>query len=236
MLNVLRPFFTRLLTPVSRWLARTPVTPTMVTVVGTVGVAGGALALFPTGHLLAGVIVCTVFVFADMLDGTLARIKGSSGAWGAFLDSTLDRIADAAVFAGLAAYYVNGGNSRLMAGVATYCLVTGSLVSYAKARAQSLGVSCDVGIAERTERLLIALVAAGLDGLGVPYVLPAGLWILAVLTTITLGQRVWAVREGTAAAAAKDKDEAAGAPARDDGADRAGQGTGPGGSAGQAKG
>lgn len=235
MLNVLRPFFTRLLTPVSQWLARTPVTPNMVTVVGTLGVSGGALALFPTGHLLAGVIVCTVFVFADMLDGTLARIKGSSGAWGAFLDSTLDRIADAAVFAGLAAYFVNSGNSRLMAGVATYCLVTGSLVSYAKARAQSLGVSCDVGIAERTERLLIALVAAGLDGLGVPYVLPAGLWILAVLTTITLGQRVWAVREGTAAAA-KDEDEAAGAPARDDGADRAGQGTGPGGSAGQAKG
>lgn len=234
MLNVLRPFFTRLLTPVSQWLARTPVTPNMVTVVGTLGVSAGALALFPTGHLLAGVIVCTVFVFADMLDGTLARIKGSSGAWGAFLDSTLDRIADAAVFVGLAAYFVNGGNSRLMAGVATYCLVTGSLVSYAKARAQSLGVNCDVGIAERTERLLIALVAAGLAGLGVPYVLPAGLWILAVLTTITLGQRVWAVREGTAAAAAND--ESAGAPSRDDGADRAGQGTVPGGSAGQAKG
>jgi len=232
MLNVLRPFFTRLLTPVSQWLARTPVTPNMVTVVGTLGVSGGALALFPTGHLLAGVIVCTVFVFADMLDGTLARIKGSSGAWGAFLDSTLDRIADAAVFAGLAAYFVNGGDSRMMAGVAIYCLVTGSLVSYAKARAQSLGVSCDVGIAERTERLLIALVAAGLAGLGVPYVLPAGLWILAVLTTITLGQRVWAVRKGTAAAG-----KTAGAPARDDGADRAGQGTGPGGgTAGQAKG
>jgi CDP-diacylglycerol--glycerol-3-phosphate 3-phosphatidyltransferase len=233
MLNVLRPFFTRLLTPVSQWLARTPVTPNMVTVVGTLGVSGGALALFPTGHLLAGVIVCTVFVFADMLDGTLARIKGSSGAWGAFLDSTLDRIADAAVFAGLAAYFVNGGDSRMMAGVAIYCLVTGSLVSYAKARAQGLGVSCDVGIAERTERLLIALVAAGLAGLGVPYVLPAGLWILAVLTTITLGQRVWAVREGTAAAAGKT----AGAPARDDGSDRAGQGTRPGGgTAGQAKG
>ena len=233
MLNVLRPFFTRLLTPVSQWLARTPVTPNMVTVVGTLGVSGGALALFPTGHLLAGVIVCTVFVFADMLDGTLARIKGNSGAWGAFLDSTLDRIADAAVFAGLAAYFVNGGDSRMMAGVAIYCLVTGSLVSYAKARAQSLGVSCDVGIAERTERLLIALVAAGLAGLGVPYVLPAGLWILAVLTTITLGQRVWAVRQGTAAAAGKT----AGAPARDDGADRAGQGTRPGGgTAGQAKG
>jgi CDP-diacylglycerol---glycerol-3-phosphate 3-phosphatidyltransferase len=200
MLNILRPFFTRLLTPVSQWLARTPVTPNMVTVVGTLGVSGGALALFPTGHLLAGVIVCTVFVFADMLDGTLARIKGSTGAWGAFLDSTLDRIADASVLAGLAAYFVYSGHSRLMAGVAVYCLVTGSLVSYAKARAQSLGVSCDVGIAERTERLLISLVVAGLAGLGVAYVLPAGLWILAGLTTITLGQRVWAVRKGTAGA------------------------------------
>src|SRR5690242_9480013 len=181
MLNVLRPFFTRLLTPVSRWLARTPVTPNMVTVVGTVGVAGGALALFPTGHLLAGVIVCTVFVFADMLDGTLARIKGSSGAWGAFLDSTLDRIADAAVFAGLAAYFVNSGNSRLMAGVATYCLVTGSLVSYAKARAQSLGVSCDVGIAERPDGLRSPRSAPGLAGPGGRTVLRAGRWILAVL-------------------------------------------------------
>src|SRR5215831_8256232 len=202
MLNVLRPFFTRLLTPVSQWLARTPVTPNMVTVVGTLGVSAGALALFPTGHLLAGVIVCTVFVFADMLDGTLARIKGSSGAWGAFLDSTLDRIADAAVFVGLAAYFVNGGNSGLMAGVATYCLVTGSLVSYAKARAQSLGVSCDVGIAERTERLLIALVAAGLAGLGVPYVLPAGLWVLAAASAFTFGQRILAVRREAAAAVA----------------------------------
>src|SRR5262249_61074461 len=119
---------------------------------------------------------------------------------------------------------VDGGNSRLMAGVATYCLVTGSLGSYGKGRAQSLGVSCDVGIAERTERLLIALVAAGLAGLGVPFVLPAGLWILAVLTTITLGQQVWAVRKGTAAAAAKDKDEAAGAPAGGDGAGRAREG------------
>ena len=202
MLNVLRPFFTRLLTPVSQWLARTPVTPNMVTVFGTVGVSAGALALFPPGHLLAGVIVCTVFVFSDMLDGTLARIKGTTGKFGAFLDSTMDRVADASVFAGLAAYFVLSGHSRLMAGVTVYCLVTGSLVSYAKARAQSLNVKCDVGIAERTERLLITLVAAGLSGLGVPYVLPAALWILAVLTTITLGQRVWAVRQGTAGAAA----------------------------------
>ena len=197
MLKVLRPAIDRLLTPVGRALARTPVTPNALTVTGTLGVSGGALALFPTGHLFAGTMVCTGFVFTDMLDGTLARIKGTTGAWGAFLDSTLDRVADASVFAGLAAWAVFGGHSRLLAGLAVFCLVTGGLISYAKARAESLGVRCDVGIAERTERLVIALVAAGLTGLGVPYVLAGGLWLLAFLSTVTLAQRVLAVRQAT---------------------------------------
>jgi CDP-diacylglycerol--glycerol-3-phosphate 3-phosphatidyltransferase len=199
--SALRPVFGRLFTPVARALARTPVTPNMVTVAGTIGMSASALVLFPTGHLLAGVIVCTIFVFTDVLDGTLARMKGTSGPWGAFLDSTLDRVADASVFAGLAAYFVYGGHSRLLAGVAVFCLVSGALVSYAKARAESLGVKCDVGIAERTERLVLALVVTGLAGLGVPYVLPVGLWLLAALTLITLGQRVLAVRSATVGAA-----------------------------------
>jgi len=197
MLNVLRPALDRLLTPAGRALARTPVTPNALTVTGTLGVSGGALALFPTGHLFAGTMVCTGFVFTDMLDGTLARIKGTTGAWGAFLDSTLDRVADASVFAGLAAWAVFGGHSRLLAGLAVFCLVTGGLISYAKARAESLGVRCDVGIAERTERLVIALVAAGLTGLGVPYVLAGGPWLLAFLSTVTLAQRVLAVSQAT---------------------------------------
>src|SRR6266567_2016332 len=88
MLKVLRPAIDRLLTPVGQALARTPVTPNALTVTGTLGVSAGALVLFPTGHLFAGTMVCTFFVFADMLDGTLARIKGTTGAWGAFLDST----------------------------------------------------------------------------------------------------------------------------------------------------
>jgi CDP-diacylglycerol---glycerol-3-phosphate 3-phosphatidyltransferase len=197
MLNVLRPAIARLLTPVGEALARTPITPNALTITGTLGVSAGALALFPTGHLLAGTIVCTVFVFADMLDGALARVKGTSGAWGAFLDSTLDRVADASIFAGLAAWAVLGGHNRMAAGLALFCLVTGALVSYAKARAEGLGVRCDVGIAERSERLVIGLLAIGLTGLGVPYVLPVGLWILAVLSTVTLGQRVLAVRQAT---------------------------------------
>jgi CDP-diacylglycerol--glycerol-3-phosphate 3-phosphatidyltransferase len=200
MLTVLRPALARLLNPVGAALARTPVTPNALTITGTVGVSAGALALFPTGHLFAGTMVCTFFVLADMLDGTLARIKGTAGAFGAFLDSTLDRVADASVFAGLAAWFVLGGHSLLLAGVALFCLVVGVLVSYAKARAESLGLRCDVGIAERTERLLIGLVAAGLSGLGVPYVLPAGLWLLAAASTVTFIQRVVAVRQSAAAA------------------------------------
>lgn len=201
MLNTLRPVFNRLTEPVANALARTPVTPNAITITGTVGVAAGALALFPTGHLFAGTLVCWFFVMADMLDGALARVKGTTGTFGAFLDSTLDRVADASVFAGLAAWFVLGGHNRMLAGVALYCLVSGALVSYAKARAEGLGIRCDVGLAERSERMVIALVATGLSGLGVPYVLAIGLWLLAAASTFTFGQRVLAVHRGAAAAA-----------------------------------
>jgi CDP-diacylglycerol---glycerol-3-phosphate 3-phosphatidyltransferase len=193
MLNLLRPALSRLLAPVAGALARTPVTPNAITLAGTAGVSAGALWLFPIGHLFAGTLVCWGFAMFDMLDGALARVKGGSGAWGAFLDSTLDRVGDAAVFAGLAIWLARSGQGAL-ALVALFCLVAGGLVSYAKARAEGLGIRCDVGVAERSERLLIALVSAGLAGLGVPYVLAIGLWALAGLSALTFGQRVWAVR------------------------------------------
>jgi CDP-diacylglycerol--glycerol-3-phosphate 3-phosphatidyltransferase len=219
MLKVLRPALGRILTPAGQVLARTPVTPNALTIIGTIGMSAGALTLFPTGHLFAGVMVCTGFVLTDMLDGTLARIKGTTGKFGAFLDSTMDRIADAAVFVGLAAWFLRGGHDKVLAGVAVFCLVAGALVSYAKARAESLGLKCDVGFAERTERLLIVLVATGLSGLGVPYVLPIGLWVLAAASAFTFGQRVHAAwRSAAQLAAAEDgtrtaSDDAAGADA-----------------------
>jgi CDP-diacylglycerol--glycerol-3-phosphate 3-phosphatidyltransferase len=198
MLNGARPFFTRLMTPVGEALARTPITPNMVTVTGTVGLSASVLWGYPTGHLFWGTLVATFFVFTDMLDGVLARIKGTSGKFGAFLDSTMDRVADASVFSGLAAWFVLGGHSRLMAAVSLFCLVAGALVSYVKARAEGLGTTANVGIAERPERMLLTFVVTGLWGLGVPYVLPAGLWVLAVASVITLFQRIRAVHKGLA--------------------------------------
>ena len=205
MLNLLKPALNRVLTPVVEALARTPVTPNAITVTGAVGMAAGALWLFPTGHLFAGTVVCTIFVLSDMLDGALARVKGTTGAWGAFLDSTLDRIADAAVFAGLTVWLARGGRQPVLAGVTLYCLVAGVMVSYARARAEGLGVRADVGVAERTERLIIVLVSAGLTGLGVPFVLPVGLWALAVLSTITFGQRVLVVRQAVGPGSGGDR-------------------------------
>jgi CDP-diacylglycerol---glycerol-3-phosphate 3-phosphatidyltransferase len=202
MLKVLSPAIDRVLGPITGVLARTPVTPNALTIIGTTGMSAGALALFPTGHLFIGALVCWFFVMADMLDGALARVKGTTGRFGAFLDSTLDRVADAAVFSGLAAWFVLGGHSRLMAGVSLFCLVAGALVSYVKARAEGLGLRCEGGLIERGERLLIALVAAGVEGLGVPYILPAGLWVLAAASTFTFGQRVLAVHRAAAATVA----------------------------------
>ncbi len=193
MLNPLRPVMTRLFTPLGAALARTPITPNMITVAGTVGGVGGALGLFPLGELFPGAFTCTIFVLLDMVDGVLARIKGTSGTWGAFLDSTMDRIADAGIFSGLVIWYMLGGHDPLLGGVCLFCLVTGLLVSYAKARAEGLGLRCDVGLIERPERMLISLIAVGVSGLGVPYIANVGLWALAAGSAFTFGQRVLAV-------------------------------------------
>ena len=195
MLNFLRPAFVRLFNPVVQALARTPVTPNMITVAGTVGVSASALVLFPIGELFPGAFSATVFVFTDMLDGMLARVKGDSGPWGAFLDSTMDRVGDAAVFGGLTIWFIRNPADHVLAVVTLFCLACGLTVSYVKARAQSLGLKCDVGLIERPERLIIGLTSAGLSGLGVPYILPIGLWSLAAGSLFTLGQRMHAVHQ-----------------------------------------
>jgi CDP-diacylglycerol--glycerol-3-phosphate 3-phosphatidyltransferase len=203
MLNFLRPAFARLFNPVVQGLARTPVTPNMITVAGTVGVSAAALSMFPIGELFPGALTATVFVFTDMLDGQLARIKGNSGKYGAFLDSAMDRLGDAAVFGGITIWFMR--TNHLLAVVSLFCLAAGFCVSYVKARAEGLGLNANVGLIERPERLIIGLTSIGLSGLGIPYVLPIGMWGLAAGTAFTLGQRMRAVYQDAKSQAAQSQ-------------------------------
>ncbi|MFK0048445.1 phosphatidylinositol phosphate synthase [Streptomyces sp. NPDC090741] len=207
-----RAFFTRVLTPFAAFLLRRGVSPDAVTLIGTAGVVAGALVFFPRGEFFWGTITITLFVFSDLVDGNMARQAGVSSRWGAFLDSTLDRVADAAIFGGLALWYAGSGNDNVLCAVAIFCLASGQVVSYTKARGESIGLPVAVnGLIERAERLVISLVAAGLAGLqtfGVPswigVLLPIALWIVAVGSLVTLIQRVVTVRReaGEADAAA----------------------------------
>ena len=221
MLKVLRPVLARVLTPTGQALARMGVTPNVITIVGTIGVVAGAFGLYPPGELFWGTVLITVFVLFDMLDGVVARVTGGGTTWGAFLDSTLDRVADAAIFAGLMLWLAGKGDDLPLAVLTLYCLVSGALVSYAKARAEGLGLTCDVGVAERGERILVVLVAIGLDGLGVPYALPTGLWLLAAASTVTVVQRFAVVRrQAVAADAARPRSAAGAKEAGEKGADK----------------
>jgi CDP-diacylglycerol--glycerol-3-phosphate 3-phosphatidyltransferase len=184
-----------IINPLVALLAKTGLTPNALTIAGAVGTVVGA-ALIARGELFWGVVLTTVFVLFDMVDGQLARAQGKSGPWGALLDSTLDRLSDGVIFAALVIWFGRSAPNEepWIAGLALFCLLSGALVSYVKARAEGLGLACNVGFAERAERLIIVLVGTGLAGLGVAYVMAAALWFLAAASVVTIGQRLAAVR------------------------------------------
>ena len=179
--------------PTARLLLRLHVSADAVTLVGTLAVVIVALVCLPQGWFIPAFIILVVLAFSDLLDGTMARLSGTSGPWGNFLDATLDRIGDGAIFGGLALFGAFHDRPWITA-AATLALVTGQVTSYAKARAEAVGATANVGIAERAERLIIVAVAALLTGFGVPYVLPAALWIIGGLGLITIAQRILTVR------------------------------------------
>jgi CDP-diacylglycerol--glycerol-3-phosphate 3-phosphatidyltransferase len=189
-----RGAWAKILGPTARFLIRRGVSPDLVTLVGTLGVMAGALICFPQGWLWQGVVVITVFVFSDMVDGQMAKLGGTASKWGAFLDSSLDRLGDAAVFGGILLYFVSAYDSLLWASVALAGLVFGQVTSYVKARAESLGFTAGGGLAARADRLLVILVGALLAGLGVPYVLELATALLAVASLITVFQRITQVK------------------------------------------
>jgi CDP-diacylglycerol--glycerol-3-phosphate 3-phosphatidyltransferase len=189
------------LAPVVGLLLRLGVSPDAVTLVGTFGVAAGALVFFPQGMLWQGVVVIACFVFSDLVDGQMARTSGRTSAFGAFWDSTLDRLGDAAVFGGLVLFFAGPGDDRLHLAVALYCLVMGSVTSYARARAESLGMDARGGLAERADRLVLILVLTFFgDVLGLPWLYQGALWLLAAASTYTVVFRVLKVRRQALAA------------------------------------
>ena len=196
-----RPVVEKVVAPLIARLARAGVIPDAITIVGTVGAVAGAVVLFGGGHLFWGTVVVTLFVLLDLLDGALARARGGGSVFGAVLDSVGDRAADAAIFGALIWWYSEAGDNGLLVLLALLCLVLGVLTSYIKARAEGVGIACNVGMVERLERLLLVLFGTGLSGLGVPYALHVALWLLLAGSAVTVVQRILAVRRGAAGAA-----------------------------------
>jgi CDP-diacylglycerol---glycerol-3-phosphate 3-phosphatidyltransferase len=195
MLNIFaRASVSRVTDPIGAWLVRLGLTPNAMTLAGTAGAVGFSLWLFPAGHLLAGTFVVWGLMMLDVVDGAMARAQGGGTRFGAVLDSTCDRIADGALLAAIAWYAFEVADRPPLGAAALICLVLGQVVSYIKARAEAAGLSANVGLVERAERLIISLVGTGLTGLGVPYAVDVALWLLVAGSVITVVQRIVAVR------------------------------------------
>ena len=190
-----KPVVARFIEPIARFGYRVGITPDMVTLFGAIGASVSALYLLVSGELFWASIAVTIFALSDLFDGAIARIseKGATQ-WGAFLDSTCDRITDAAILMGLALYLIEQDDPLVP--VVLGCILFGSLIPYIRAKAESYSIACSIGVAERTERLIIVLVAIGFAGLGVPYILSIGVWLLLILSIVTVIQRIFVLRTG----------------------------------------
>ncbi|OBF29579.1 CDP-diacylglycerol--inositol 3-phosphatidyltransferase [Mycobacterium sp. ACS1612] len=205
-----RAAYAKLSTPVAKAALRAGFTPDSITILGTAGTVLSALTLFPIGELWWGAVAVWFFVLADMLDGAMARERGGGTRFGAVLDAACDRIGDGAVFCGLLWWAAFGMQSTSLVVATLICLVTSQVISYIKARAEASGLSGDGGIIERPERLIIVLVGAGLSGLfGVLWLLHIAMWVLAVASLVTVGQRMHSVRTSPGAMDRLTKSKAA---------------------------
>lgn len=193
--SAFKPKINKFIEPIARGLLAIGITPNAITLVGACGSSLSAAILFTQGHLMAGVIAVAIFTLSDLLDGTMARVSTQGATrWGGFIDSVADRFTDSAIMGGVIIYLVKADDRLSYLAIAS--LVVGFLIPYIRAKSESLGIACTVGIAERTERLILVLTAIGLEGLGIEYALAIGMWILLVLSLITVGQRVFVVYKG----------------------------------------
>jgi CDP-diacylglycerol--glycerol-3-phosphate 3-phosphatidyltransferase len=192
-----KPAVNRVIEPIARLALRSGITPDMVTVIGTIGSIASSIYLVPQGELFLASLVISFFLLSDLFDGAIARLSERGATqWGGFLDSTCDRVSDSALLGSLAIFCIVNENDLYP--LILISIVLGFLISYIRAKSESYGVPCTVGIAERTERLLITIFAIGFEGLGIPYALSIGMWLLVLVSTVTVLQRVVVVRRGLA--------------------------------------
>lgn len=191
--DVLKPAVTRIISPVARFFLRIGLTPNLVTAIGALCVVGSALYFFPQGEFFVGTLVISVFMLSDLFDGAMARISSQGASkWGGFLDSTVDRISDSSILLAVSIYLIDQNDQLSI--VYLVAVITGMLIPYIRAKAESMSIECSGGIAERTERAIIVLVGTGLHGLGVSYSLAISAWLLAILGLITTCQRLLIVK------------------------------------------
>jgi CDP-diacylglycerol--glycerol-3-phosphate 3-phosphatidyltransferase len=194
--DIFKPAVVRLISPTARGLLRIGLTPNSVTTIGAVGVITTSLIAYPNGHLFGGTVAICCLALSDLFDGTMARLSQQGPSkWGGFLDSTIDRVTDSAIAMGLLIYLAQSNDP--LSYVLLVSIVSGFLVSYIRAKAESLQIECKGGFAERTERLIILLTAIGFTGLGVDYILTIGVWALAVASVFTVLQRLRIVWKAT---------------------------------------
>jgi CDP-diacylglycerol--glycerol-3-phosphate 3-phosphatidyltransferase len=194
--DIFKPAVVRLISPTARILLRSGLTPNSVTTIGAIGVIATSLIAYPNGQLFGGTVAISCLALSDLFDGTMARLSQQGPSrWGGFLDSTIDRVTDSAIAFGLLIYLAK--NKDALSYVLLVSIVSGFLVSYIRAKAESLQIECKGGFAERTERLIILLTAIGLTGLGVDYILTVGVWTLAFASVATVLQRLHIVWKAT---------------------------------------
>jgi len=194
--DIFKPAVVRIISPTARGLLRIGLTPNSVTTIGAIGVIATSLIAYPNGHLFGGTIAICCLALSDLFDGTMARLSQEGPSrWGGFLDSTIDRVTDSAIAFGLLIYLAQKNDA--LSFVLIVSIVSGFLVSYIRAKAESLQIECKGGFAERTERLIILLTAIGFTGLGVDYILAVGIWALAVASVATVLQRLHIVWKAT---------------------------------------
>lgn len=183
----------KIVIPIAKVLVKLKVSPDLITVIGVIATSLVSVIFIAQGKWLIGSILLFFVTALDLLDGAMARLMQRESLWGAFLDSVMDRISDGVILGSLIYYFYSIQDTTLMV-LTIWALVMSEVTSYTRARAESVGLTAKVGIAERPERLAFVVWGTFLTALGLSWMSAVMVWGLALVSTITVGQRISHVR------------------------------------------